>query len=87
MFLIHDSEAVYKVNDLPKKNSSIIKIVFNRFLYCKKEKTAVTSQISMIIFTILYPPKANWFNQIAQGERKLQEQKENSESTQLLHVC
>jgi hypothetical protein len=31
-------------------------------------------QISIIIFTILYSPKAAWFSQTAQDERKLQKQ-------------
>jgi hypothetical protein len=31
-------------------------------------------QISVIIITILYPPKATWFTPTAQDERKLQKQ-------------
>ena len=76
VFLIHDSEAGNKVNDLPKKNSFIIKIVFNRFLCCKKKKATITSQISIIIFTILYPPKASGFCQTAQEEKKLRSKNE-----------
>jgi hypothetical protein len=38
-----------------KINSLIIKIFFYRSLKCKKNKTTVISQISVIIFIILYP--------------------------------
>lgn len=90
IFQIHDIERENNVNDLPKINvikKFIIKIFFNRSLDCKKDKTTVILQISIIIFTILYPPKAIGFSQTAQDERKQQEPKGNSESTQLLHVC
>jgi hypothetical protein len=65
----------------------IIKLFFYRSLVCEKNKTAVTSQISIIIFITLYPPKAIGFSQTVQDERKLQEWEGNSESMQLLHVC
>ena len=70
-----------------KINSLIIKIFFYRSLKCKKNKTTVISQISIIIFIILYPPKATQFSQTAKDMRKLQEQEGYSESTQFLHVC
>ena len=90
IFQIHDIKRENNVNDLPKINvikKFIIKIFFNRSLECKKDKTTVILQISIIIFTILYPPKATGFSQTAQDERKQQEPTGNSESTQLLHVC
>ena len=73
------------VNDLPKYKTTIIKIL-NRTLDCLKEKSTVSSHISMSVFTILYPPKAIGFSQTVQGEKTLQEQKGQNESTQLLHV-
>jgi hypothetical protein len=73
-----------KVNELPKIRD-IISVV-NRSLNCCKEKTTVTSQISIIIFIILYPPKANGFSQMAPDERKLQEHKGKTKTTQVLHI-
>ena len=72
MFLTNDIDTGNKVNNLPKIKPYIIKIIFHRFLHCPKEETTLTLQLSIIIFTIFYPPKANGFCQTAQDERKLQ---------------
>ena len=74
MFLTNDIDTGKKVNELPKIINYIIKIIFNRLINCPKVKMTLPLQISIIIFTLLYPPKAIWFTPTAQDERKLQKQ-------------
>ena len=54
---------------------------------CEKNKTTVSSQISIIIFIILYPPKAIGVCKTTRDDRKLQEKEGSDETTGLLHVC